>query len=368
MDEMYQEGPRVAKSEAQLIDIVSRMFRGAQIVPPITSQTTVRKDRNTKPDDSKPKPPPPTLKIGPTCSRILDETLRKSAILWLTRNGAWETRGLLLGQKPKRGPVWDRYPTIDLKFGKASFVIFQWLVNGNDELLHESLKKVPLETGDGIVLYLTRNNLPLFRYKVQSPLCWLLEPNHRYLEMREEVPSFSDLIQNQAWILESLITRIVRSWVNLEQSKSSIKDCDTMLKIGDFQRKVMRQFLTDCDAANRRDLSVIFTEAASRVLRLREGRYPTHRFWIESLDIKNAPLSKQQSSFEAAGAFLKELETIHRWVKEYALIAHWEEEYRIAQMMLANWSIMTTRPSSIKDALTGFERAASLFEEMSKLD
>ena len=332
---------RVANSEAKLIQTCREILTSPK-------QSLVLKKGKS------------SVKIGPTARKILESTLRKGVFLWLTESGGWQNRAFLKDGVPVRGPVWVRHPNPGLTFGPRSFVIIQNIRDGKGVP-----KKKKQGLGEEILLFLLHKILPASALRT-SPLCHLLWVDSLVYPDSIMIPSFESLIQNDSWVIEALTPLISKRWVDLELSKNKISNTDSMLSIGRTQKAILDQFFSDCDRLGRRDLVTAFVEAASWILGIRENQHPLSNFWTESLSFKGIPLNQRQSIFEAAGAFLHSLSTIQKWTNESSLVSHWDpDEYKVAQMHLSNWSIMTKR--NAKTNLTGFERASNLYNEMTSL-
>ena len=343
-------GPaRVARSEDELIRI-ARGLLGSGRPPPRARAST------------------PVKQIGPTAMGLLQQTLARGLALTLLRRGGWEHRRTLAGDRSARGRLWERHPELPpLAFGPASFALLTWL--HREDLVRPSkpLPRHPETTvADDLLLFFACEQLvragidvhqPAF---VESALCQLGFPDVLAATSPDE--ELLPEVDFAAWTsglgaigVEALQTPLAERWLTIERRKGGVVSLDEMTRIGRAQTRVLQAWFTAVERtgpdrpAGRRDLAGFVAEAGRELLggtvsraTGRPRRCPDHRWWIRSLSL-HAPLSARQAAFTAAGALLRGLGRLDRWLEEAGLVAHFDEDYEAAQLLLANWQFLRVR-------------------------
>lgn len=370
-DDDVPELPRVARSEAQMINL-ARALVGADNQRYVPLLRRRQKFGNG---------------IGPTAMALLQQTLARGVTSQLLMRGGWQVRRTIAG-KPgfatsKRGRAWERHqPLPPLHFGPASFALLAWLVREDVAVQAQTLPRHPNTTlADDLLHYFAVEHLRRVGARVVehpafclSPLVQLAYPDELAAGPIAAV-SFDELVGPGSFVLECLQTDLARRYLEMERHKGTIESLDKMIQLGTAQRSVLERLLAALEAARpaRRDLAGFVVEAGDELLR----RGPDRRWWTASLDM-HAPLSARQRAFTAAAAFLHVLARLGQWVEEAGLVPHFDDDYESAQLLLGNWQFMRRRPALEFDlgdprALdttprpSGFERAAMLARELDSL-
>jgi hypothetical protein len=337
------EPARVARSEAELLDLAARIISPAQ-----RSLAALREQpkRNAR-----------IMQIGPTAMRLLQQVLARGVAAELLRRGGWETRRTLVGDQLERGRLWERHPALPaLHFTEASFRLLAWLRAEDVSEPKTTLEfGAPTSTADELLLYFAaaevvkaHGNLrqPAF---LCSPLCQLAFPSH--LAGAEPLPDidFGPLVSGDgAIVLEALQSELARRLLEIEQSKREIIVLENMIRLGAAQTQAFAGLFRAIEAKEprRRDLAGFIAEAARDLLGKGPDRTcPDHRFWVEQLDMR-APLARRQAAFTASAAFLRTVGQLGRWLDEAGLVAHFDDDYASAQLLLSSWEYLRSAPPS----------------------
>jgi hypothetical protein len=332
---------RVARSEAELLDLATRIMSPSQRYIPALREQPKRVVR--------------IKQIGPTAMRLLQQILARGVSAELLRRGGWETRRMLVDGQVARGRVWERHhPLPPLHFTAASFELLTWL-RAEDVAQPKSSLSFEAQTSvaDELLLYFAAEQVikadgnlrqPAF---LRSPLCQLAFA-HR-LAGAEPLPTldFRPLTSGEgAVVLEALQSELARRQIEIEQAKHECMAIETMIRIGAAQTQVFAGFFRAVDLVEprRRDLAGFVAEAARGLLaKGPERTCPDLRWWVEALDLR-APLAARQAAFSGAAAFLRTIGQLGRWLDEAGIVAHFDEDYAAAQLLLSAWEYLRHAP------------------------
>lgn len=341
---------RVARSEAELLDIAERIMS-----PPQRHINALREQ---------PKRALRIKQIGPTAMRLLQQILARGVSSQLLRRGGWETRRMLVvgGQNAgqiARGRTWERHPRLPpLHFTRASFKLLTWLRAEDVAAPKSSLDfKSPTSVADELLLYFAAEHIikaegdlrqPAF---LRSPLCQLAFANHLVSSGANPEPlptlDFRVLTSGDgAVVLEALQSELARRQVEIEQAKHQCVVLETMVRVGAAQAQVFAGLFRAVDLVEprRRDLAGFVAEAARNLLaKGPERTCPDYRWWVDALDMR-APLAMRQAAFTSAAAFLRTIGQLGRWLDAAGLVAHFDEDYESAQLLLRSWEYLRSAP------------------------
>jgi hypothetical protein len=316
--------PEVAQSEHDIIMMARALVAGPDSNDDIWALLCA--SRNTAP------------KIGSTCARLLEDTLRMSwRALW--QRGGTAPKPSHTGQ---RGRLWERYEPAPLAFTAATLQFLRWLVVTPFSAPASTIKALPaqkLEMGDQLLVYFALDAAratPALRviasqpFVQAAPLAWL--GFSTYLgassEARKAIPAFDSLCRVPgAIVLEALSDEIARRWQASDVAKRSMTDPDELIALGAAQDGVLQKFLDACDKHKRRDLATFVLDAVYPLITRNVMPTPGQ------LD-PSAPLSVRANARTSAGSLLRALMRWSEWDQQHRGIRFIDDEYQSAQLLL----------------------------------
>ncbi len=288
--------------------------------------------------------------LSPGAVRLIRTALAKGCVYELARRGAWRDEPFLRALKKTTGRLWQRTAPnqLGLLFSEQAMHFLLWItaVRLGDKQPAWTPNHDQLSTGDLLLLYfaheglreaLDRVNTPTFC--LQEPfqrhgLCWLAYPED-FTQVPEPVAaSFVPWMESpRSCILEALQPELMARWIHVECSKERIEQPAAMRALGHSQERVLTQFLTACETANRRDLARFLLQAAHRLL----GPHVDHRLWVSSLEMSGQRLADRAATYQAATSFLRCLERLAGWTRWARSVWRFDDEYPAAQLWLEDW-------------------------------
>ncbi len=277
-------------------------------------------------------------KIGPTCERLLSDTLGQAwRALW--QRGGTRPR---VSHEGKRGRLWERYAPTPLAFSARSLELLRWLVVTPFAAPLSTLKPLPtggkLEVGDQLLIYLALDaaqGTPALRvlaaqpFVQASPLAWIGFASQFAGTTPPE--SFDSLITGAGPIVvEALSDEIARRWHALEISRRNLVDPTEVTAIGAAQDAALENFLDACDRANRRDLAAFVLDAILPLIERDIIPVPTQ------LD-PSTPLSVRAEARQSSGALLRALMRWSQWDREHRGVRFIDDGYDAAQVLLGRF-------------------------------
>jgi hypothetical protein len=316
--------PQVAQSEHDIVMMARALVAGQDSSEDIWALLCA--SRNCAP------------KIGPTCQKLLEDTLR------LAYRALWQRGGTApkVSHTGQRGRLWERYPVTELKFGQQTVVFLRWLVQTPFSAPASTIKTLPiakLEVGDQLMVYFALDAAratPALRVIAQqpfvqaSPLAWL--GFSTYLgateQGRRNIPAFDSLAKPPgAIIVEALSDELAKRWQASEVAKRAMTDPGELIALGAAQDAVLNGFLDACDKHKRRDIASFLLDAISPLLQRNVAPAPGQ------LD-PSAPLSVRASARNSAGSLLRALVRWSEWDQQHRGIRFIDDEYQSAQVLL----------------------------------
>lgn len=280
-------------------------------------------------------------KIGPTCERLLEDTLEK---VWLAlwHRGGTKPRPSLTGTRAR---LWERYQPVPLEFSPASLHFLRWLVAtpfSAPQSTLQQLHAMPLTLGDQVLVYFALDaarDTPAARVIAQqpfvrnAPLAWLgFAPDLA----GAAIPTFDSLVTGAGpVIIEALADELAKRWQATELGKRSLVDPNAIIALGEAQDRVLGSFMTACDAARRRDLAGFVLDAATPLIERNLSPSPT------KLD-PSSPLSTRAQARIAAGSLLRALVRWADWDQQHRAVRYIDDDYQLAQLMLARFEKIGT--------------------------
>jgi hypothetical protein len=322
-DEQIEEEsplPQVAQSEHDLLMLSRALVAGADSNEDIWSLLCA--SRSVAP------------KIGPTCAKLLEETLRLAwRALW--QRGGTPPRTSHTGA---RGRLWERYQPTELKFSNQTLQFLRWLVATPFSAPASTIKALPagkLELGDQLMVYFALDAAratPALRviaaqpFVQAAPLAWLGFSS--YLTASTKVPAFESLLQGAGpIIIEALSDELARRWQASEVAKRSMTDPEELVALGAVQDAVLAGFLDACDKHKRRDLASFILDAVFPLLQRNVIPAPGQ------LD-PSAPLSVRANARASAGSLLRAVVRWSDWDQQHRGIRFIDDDYASAQLLL----------------------------------
>lgn len=287
--------------------------------------------------------------LSTVCVRLVEDSLSKGCVLFLTRNGAWRNDRYLREGKPTEGRVWERIP-FEERVLAFSPVVLEFLTWATAAKLPETKSEWNppadgLTAADELFLFLAFDAcraepeiLEVLRTKLifhSNPLCWLACPGDIADNIIAEPPPFEESLRGErAVILESLQPFLATRWLRSERAKGLIGDWGTMRHQGRAEFVALRSFLEAAERAGRTDLGrfVLKVNAALFATEL------TPAFWTGGLQGSGpSRLAERLDTRRAALAVPRQIEVLERWQERARNVGYFDEEYAASQAWKADW-------------------------------
>ncbi|QJW99322.1 hypothetical protein [Frigoriglobus tundricola] len=282
---------------------------------------------------------------------LVQDTLSKASVLFLTRSGGWRNDKFLRANLPVAGRVWDRIPLDEraLHFSRPVLDFLLWLTAEKVQETKQAWDAAPkaLTPADELFFCLAfdamRSDpdvLAALRRKdafTRNPFCWLTNPGDvaEPDSTKPQPPDFAPVFTGQrAVLLECLQTHLTLRWTRSERAKGQIGDWKKMRQQGQAEHAALRAFLQAADAARRTDLArfVLRTNAAV----LQSDMTPV--FWTGGLQGSGPPrLADRLETQRSALALPRQMETLEEWQARARSVGYFDEDYQAAQMWKAEW-------------------------------
>jgi hypothetical protein len=282
--------------------------------------------------------------------RLVSAALAKGSVHLLATRGGWRDERFLRNGKVVAGRLWQRTrpAELGLTFSRHSLEFLVWLT-ANRPGDKEPLWNPPgaeLTTGDRVLLYFAHQGLrdsadslgaPALRQRtpfVEHGLCRLAYPEDFTAAPAEAAPDFTPWTNGVgAAILEAVQPELESRWTQVEGSKESIAEPERMRALGQSQERVLTAFLDAVEAANRLDLGRFLVAAAARLL----GPHANAEMWTRALQTGGLRITDRTATYQAALAFLRQLDRMQRWEQRARSVGYFDEDYAASQLWKAEW-------------------------------
>ncbi|MBL8954703.1 MAG: hypothetical protein JNK82_28255 [Myxococcaceae bacterium] len=261
---------------------------------------------------------------------VLEDTLGKGAVLWLTRQGAWRDR------------LWSKRPPPAVFFESDTVAVLQWLLE--QPLAHEGSTPLRLvqakSLGCELVLLAalaSSIDTPAERQLATqlsvraSPLCRVAFPITLALhavpakaKVEEPPPLAFDAAQDFA--LEALQPALARWWRDGERLKARLLLPADVLRCGTAQARALDQLFAWADQNERRERATFLLEALAPLL---HERVKADDFVTQFDD--RLSLRDRHAARRAAGAALRGLERLAHWDEQARTVRFIDDGYDAAQ-------------------------------------
>jgi hypothetical protein len=284
-----------------------------------------------------PTPAPPAL--GPTCRRLLAETLGQGTALALARQGGWYE-----APSGARGPLWERGPLPVLEFTGAAVELLQWLLKANlserDPLPLRTA--TPLTVAESVLATVLMDRLRERGWDAAlaaqgpvraAPLVALAHAGElgRAAPL-VEVPAFD--VAALGFAVEGLRGLLGRSWAAAERAKQAVVEPAALRQLGEAQARVLDAFLAAIDAAGRRGLATFLVDAG---VALHRGGEPLPDVGRGLASPSQRPLRERAEARRAAGALARAYGRLEGWDQEHRAVRFFEDGYEEAQALVRDW-------------------------------
>ena len=268
---------------------------------------------------------PVPAKLSPRGLRVLEDTLGKGAVLWLTRQGAWRDR------------LWEKRPPPPIGFDSTTVQVLQWMLE--QPLGHEGanplrLVKAPSIGCELVLLAALASSIetaaerqlasqPAVR---ASPLCRLAFPIPLALAGGSELTVPLELDAAQQFALEALQPALAKWWRAGERLKARLLLPADVLRSGLAQARVLDALLLWAEANDQRERCTFLLEALAPMLHERT----TVADFVAPFDDR-VPLRDRQAARRAAGAALQGVARLKAWDEAARTVRFIDDGYEAAQ-------------------------------------
>jgi hypothetical protein len=288
--------------------------------------------------------------LGRGAVRLVQDALAKGCVHLLATRGGWRRERFLRGGKAVEGRLWQRTTPADLGFRftrhTLEFLIWVTAYRPGDREPRWQPSAKELTPADLLLLYFAHQGLREAADSVgaadlrrrpplaQHGLCWLAYPEDYAAAPAAARPDFGPWTAGPgAAMLEALQPELEARWVAVEASKARVTDPAAMRALGQSQERVLTALLNAAEAAGRRDLARFLMRAAARVL----GPHTHADMWVGALRLGGLRLADRAATYQAAAAFLRQLERLEAWERWARGVGYFDEEYAAAQLWKADW-------------------------------
>ena len=263
--------------------------------------------------------------LSPRGLRILEDTLGKGAVLWLTRHGAWRDR------------LWKKRAPPGFSFESATLQLLQWLLE--QPLGHENANPLRLlrASSPGCELLLlaaldasletaAERQLAAQPAVRASVLCRLAFPVSMALVTAEGTPEPFVLDDARDFAVEALQPPLAKWWRAGERLKARLLLPADVLRCGLAQARVLDQLLGWAEANDKRERCTFLLEALAPLLHEKT----TAADFVAPFD-ERLPLRERQAARRAAGAALQGIARLQVWDEQARAVRFIDDGYEAAQ-------------------------------------
>lgn len=268
---------------------------------------------------------PVPAKLSPRGLRVLEDTLGKGAVLWLTKAGAWRDR------------LWERRPPPPIAFESATVQVLQWLLE--QPLGHEGANPLRLVKASSLGCELlllaalassietsAERQLATQPAVRASALCRLAFPIPLALAGGPELAGPLELDAAQQFALEALQPSLAKWWRAGERLKARLLLPADVLRSGLAQARVLDALLQWAEANDQRERCTFLLEALAPMLHERT----TAADFVATFDDRT-PLRERQAARRAAGAALQGVARLQAWDEAARTVRFIDDGYQAAQ-------------------------------------
>ena len=302
--------------------------------------------------------------LSATAVRLVQDSLAKGCVLFLTRSGGWRRDRYLRDGEASPGRVWERIPLPERTL-TFSPVVLEFLMWATAEKLPGpkvswNPKPGSLTAGDDLFFFLAfdacRADPPMLealRYRgvfASNPYIWLTGPADVADHDEPRPPAFERCFQgSHVAILESLQPLLTQRWLHSERLKARISDWKRMRYQGHAEAIGLGAFLDAANRANRRDLARFLLQVNATLFS--QDRAPT--FWTGGLAAQGPPrLADRLDTQRAALAVPRQMAVLAGWLEQSRSVGYFDEGYAASQAWKADWEAIDG------DTIAGRARAA----------
>jgi len=296
---------------------------------------------------TKPNPTPPP-RLSQNCLDLLQDTLRKSLVPYLVRQGGWRRDTYLREGTPRPGRIWERVPLPErtLTFSPAVVHFLHWITTENPTDTKTPLPSVAGMTSGDELFFLRAFETLQEEPKVISSLAgeaWFYgNPWCRlfccsaFADRRLDLPSFAGLFTppRVAW-LECLMPALSLRWIHSERAKGQLSHWGQMRAIGEQEQLVLSRYLEAARAAGRMDLARFLLKTLQSLLASTE---PNPDTWTGRLSADGPTrLRDRLETQRAAFAVVQQTLTLQQWHRTAQAVGYFDDDYAASQLFKADW-------------------------------
>jgi hypothetical protein len=288
--------------------------------------------------------------LSRTAIELAQAALAKGCVHLLATRGGWRYERFLREGKASAGRLWQRTPPAELAltFSRHALEFLVWITAARprDKQPDWNPSAADLTSGDLLLLYFAHQGLrqspdslgaPELRLRtlfVNHGLCRLAYPEDFTAAPAGSAPSFVAWTNGiGAAILESSQPELEARWVQVEADKASIAMPDRMRALGRSQERVLTGFLDALESVNRLDLARFLLAATARLL----GPHTHAEMWTRSLQMSGLRLADRAATYQAAMAFLLQLERLQTLERRARGVGYFDEGYAASQLWKSDW-------------------------------
>ncbi len=289
---------------------------------------------------------PAPAKLSPQGLDVLEDTLGKGAVLWLTRHGAWRDR------------LWAKRAPPALFFESDTVAVLQWLLEqplGHDGTSPLRLAQ-PKSLGCELVLLsalAAAIDTPAERQLATqpavraSPLCRLAFPISLTLaelpdpKAKVEPPPLPPLAFDAAqdFAVEALQPSLAGWWRAGERLKARLLLPADVLRCGTAQARVLDQLFAWAEANDRRERCTFLLEALAPMLHPKVSSADFVAQFDDRLSLRDRHAARR-----AAGAALRGLERLCAWDEAARTVRFIDDGYDAAQTRVKTYEAVFGNP------------------------
>jgi hypothetical protein len=134
-------------------------------------------------------------------------------------------------------------------------------------------------------------------------------------------------------ILEALQPDLAARWIAVESTKERLTDPRAVRELGRSQERVLEAFLNAVEKAGRLDLARFLLDAGRTLL----GPHAHYGMWVGNLHLAGLRVADRVASYQAAAAFLRQMDRLHSWERRAKAVGYWDEGYHASQLWKEDW-------------------------------
>lgn len=264
-------------------------------------------------------------KLSPEGLRVLEDTLGKGAVLWLTRRGAWRER------------LWEKRPPPPLQFESGTVQVLQWLLE--QPLGHDGASPLRLleasSLGCELLLLAALSaaiDTPAERHLATQPavrqslLCRVAFPIPLALAREGELSAPFEPAPAQDFAIEALQPSLAKWWRAAEKLKARLLLPSDVQRAGLAQARVLEQLFDWAEHHDRRERCTFLLEAMAPLMHAKAAVSD----FVAQFDDR-LPLRERHAARRAAGAALQGLARLQRWDESARTVRFIDDGYHAAQ-------------------------------------